>query len=53
MTEENNPFKKERKTEEWPAEVVERLSMQAERTNESLGEGPRGLHQALVERALM
>lgn len=36
MTEENNPFKKERKTEEWPAEVVERLSMQAERTNESL-----------------
>ena len=36
MTEENNPFKKERKTEEWPAEVVERLSMQAERTGESL-----------------
>ena len=36
MTEENNPFKKERKTEEWPAEVVERLSMQAERTGESI-----------------
>ena len=36
MKEENNPFKKERKTEEWPAEVVERLSMQAERTGESL-----------------
>ena len=36
MTEENNPFKKERKTEDWPAEVIERLSMQAERTGESL-----------------
>lgn len=36
MTEESNPFKKERKTEEWPAEVVERLTMQAERTGESL-----------------
>ena len=36
MTEENNPFKKERKTEEWPAEVVERLSMQAERTGDAV-----------------
>ena len=36
MTDDNNPFKKERKTEEWPAEVIERLSMQAERTGESL-----------------
>lgn len=36
MTEENNPFKKERKIDEWPAEVVERLSMQADRTGESL-----------------
>ena len=36
MNEENNPFKQERKIDDWPAEVVERLSMQAERTGESV-----------------
>ena len=33
---EKNPFKKERKTEEWPEEVSMRFKMQAERTGESV-----------------